>query len=260
MIRTLRILLIAVCTLSLATCSAIKPGETHEQSFVKQEQARVLIFSHSTGWRHKSIETGVEALKALGAREGYEMVATEDPAIFSTESLKDFDAIILLNTTADGKTENSYWFVGERKAAFKAFVQNGGGIVGIHAATDSHYDWPWYGKMIGGYFKRHPKGTPTGTLTVVNADHPSTADIPTEFVRTDEWYYVKDFNTDVTLLVTIDPVSIGQPDEGPQPVAWFHEYDGGRVFYTSMGHTNETYAEPIFLSHVAGGLHWVLGE
>lgn len=248
MIKTLRHLFLFLCAGLLAACQSTATDMSAE------DQDTVLIFSHSTGWRHKSIETGVEALKALGTKEGYTMIATEDPAIFSTEGLKDIDAIVLLNTTAP----DDEWWVGDRKAAFKSFVQNGGGVVGIHAATDSHYSWPWYGKMIGGYFLRHPKGTPTGTLSVVDANHPSTADIPSEFVRTDEWYYIKDFNTDVTLLVTIDPLTIGQPDEGPQPVAWSHEYDGGRVFYTSMGHTDTTYAEPLFQSHVAGGLKWVL--
>ena len=120
------------------------------------EKPRVLIFSKSTGYRHGSIEAGVAALKALGARAGMTMIASEDADIFSTDGLKGVDAIILLSNTS-GKDPASEWFTGQRRAAFEAFVHRGGGVVGIHAAADSHYNWPWYGRMIGGRFQRHPR-------------------------------------------------------------------------------------------------------
>ena len=107
-------------------------------------QKRVLVFSHSTGYRHASIEPGVEAIKALGAREGIEIVASEDPNVFSAAGLAGYDAIIFLSNSTKKDDPSSEWFQGSRRDALQGFVRGGGGIVGIHAASDSHYHWPWY--------------------------------------------------------------------------------------------------------------------
>ena len=219
---------------------------------------RVLLFSHSTGYRHASIEPGVAAIKALGAREKIEIVASEDPAVFDGDGLKGFDAIVFLSTSTDPKKPDSEWFQGARRDALQAFVRGGGGIVGIHAASDSHYHWPWYGQMIGGHFASHPPGTPEGTLKVVDAKHPSTRNIDATMKRVDEWYYFDDYNPEAHLLITLDPASIGEKDVNPNPVSWAHEFEGGRVFYTAMGHTNESYTDRTFLDHLAGGLKWVM--
>ncbi|NJM50730.1 MAG: ThuA domain-containing protein [Sphingomonadales bacterium] len=114
--------------------------------------------------------------------------------------------------------------------------------------------------MIGGWFQSHPRGTYAATLKVEDASHPSTKVIPKSFIRTDEWYAFKDFDPDVTLLVTLDPLSIGQPAGPPWPVSWSREYGGGRIFYTSMGHTVESFSEPVFLKHIEGGLDWTLAK
>lgn len=256
--KLFRGLLVAIIAAFASACGGSQTNsEISTES--SEERARVLIFSHSTGWRHDSIETGVAALSALAEREGYAVEASEDPDVFTNENLERIDAVILLNTTSKSE-DGGEWFDGARGAAFQNFVRNGGAVVGIHAATDSHRGWPWYGRMIGGYFDHHPEGTPTGMLSVVDSSHPSTRGMPGEFSRTDEWYYIADFNRDVDVLVTLDPTSIGQEDIGPLPISWRHEFEGGRVFYTSMGHTAETYSEPVFLDHVAGGLRWALGR
>lgn len=221
---------------------------------------RILLFSHSTGYRHASIEPGVAAIKALGAREAFVIVASEDPDMFAGDKLKGFDAIILLSTSTDPKKPESEWFVGPRREALQQFVHRGGGIVGIHAASDSHYHWPWYGKMIGGHFARHPKGTPTGTIKIVDPKHPGNKGLPATERRTDEWYYFDDYNPEAHVLVTLDPQSIGEQDVNPNPVSWAHEFEGGRVFYTAMGHTAESFAEPDFLRHLANGLKWAMGR
>ncbi len=219
---------------------------------------RVLLFSHSTGYRHASIEPGIAAIQGLGARERMTIVPSADPGIFTPERLKGFDAIVFLSTSTDPKKPESEWFVGPRRDALQGFVRRGGGIVGIHAASDSHYHWPWYGRMIGGYFVSHPPGTPVGTVKVVDRKHASTRKLPATIRRADEWYYFQDHNPETHVLVTLDPASIGEKDVNPNPVSWTHEFEGGRVFYTAMGHTNETYADPNFLKHLAGGLGWVM--
>jgi type 1 glutamine amidotransferase len=221
-------------------------------------QRRVLLFSHSTGYRHTSIEPGIAAIQGLGAREKMTIVPSADPAVFTPEGLRGFDAIVFLSTSTDPKKPESEWFQGARRDALQAFVRRGGGVVGIHAASDSHYHWPWYGKMIGGHFAKHPPGTPEGTLKVVNRKHPANRGVAPTMRRVDEWYYFEDYNPEAHVLVTLDPASIGEKDVNPNPVSWAHEFEGGRVFYTAMGHTNETYSDPNFLNHLAGGLRWVM--
>lgn len=221
-------------------------------------EPRVLLYSGSTGYRHASIDPGVAAIKALGQREKITIVASEDPNVFSAASLKDFDAIIFLSTTTDPKKPESEWLVGDRRNALQAFVRGGGGIIGIHAAADSHYHWPWFGRMMGGHFASHPKGTPEGTLRVVDARHPSTRGLPATVRKTDEWYYFNDYDPEMQLLVTLDPASIGEKDVNPNPVSWAKPFEGGRVFYTAMGHTPESFTEPYFLKHLTGGLRWAI--
>lgn len=221
---------------------------------------QVLLFSHSTGYRHASIEPGVAAIRALGTREKIAMVHSEDPNVFSATGLKDYEAIIFLSSSTDQKKPESEWFQGPRREALQAFVRRGGGIVGIHAASDSHYHWPWYQRLIGGHFARHPEGTPEGTVHVVDNNHRATKGLPQTMRRVDEWYYFDDYNPQMNLLVTLDPASINEKDVNPNPVSWAHEFEGARVFYTAMGHTTESYSEPYFLNHLAAGLAWVLKQ
>jgi hypothetical protein len=223
----------------------------------KPSRPTILIYSGTTGYRHDSIPAGIEAVTVIARKRGLSVVASEDPGVFSAQSLKRFRAIVLLSCTTDPKNPASEWLVGGRRDALQAFVRRGGGILAIHAAADSHYHWPWYGRMIGGHFARHPAGTPTGVVSVV-AQHPALAGLPAKQRRTDEWYYFEDYDPTSRLLVTLDPASIGEKDVNPNPVSWTRQVDGGRIFYTAMGHTKESYSEPFFLRHIAGGLDWVL--
>jgi type 1 glutamine amidotransferase len=218
----------------------------------------ILIYSGTTGYRHDSIPAGVQAVTEIAKERGLSVVASEDPAVFSNESLKRFRAIVLLSTTTDPRNPASEWFVGSRRDALQQFVRRGGGIVAIHAAADSHYNWPWYGHLIGAHFARHPQGTPTGAVHVVDRSHPAVAGLTANVRRTDEYYYFDDYDPTSHLLVTVDPASIGEKDVNPNPMSWVREIDGGRVFYTAMGHTKESYSDPWFLRHIADGLDWVL--
>jgi type 1 glutamine amidotransferase len=175
--------------------------------------------------------------------------------------------------------------VGARRTALQEFVHRGGGIVGIHAAADSHHHWPWYGQMMGGYFDRHPASPNVrpGTLRVVDHDHPSTRNLPEIIERQDEWYLFRDFNPLVDMLIVADVASVydegsdplaGQwfttqtntntrlrmPETNPKPIAWRHEFEGARVFYTAIGHVPETFSEPLAIEHIAGGLRWALSR
>jgi type 1 glutamine amidotransferase len=218
----------------------------------------ILIFSGTTGYRHDSIPAGIETVSRLAAQRGVRVVASEDPAVFSSASLKRFGAIVLLSCTTDPKNPGSEWLVGDRRDALQQFARNGGGVLAIHAAADSHYNWPWYGRLIGGHFARHPQGTPKGAVTVVAPGDPIVQGLPRTVSRVDEWYYFDDYDPVSKVLITLDPQSIGEKDINPNPVAWTREINSGRVFYTAMGHTKESYSEPFFVRLLGQGLDWVL--
>jgi type 1 glutamine amidotransferase len=145
-----------------------------------------------------------------------------------------------------------------RRAAFQAWLENGGAFVGVHAASDTEYKWPWYGKMIGGYFTGHPKIQPA-TLRPVVKDHPATKHLPAEWKRKDEWYNFRDLQADNVVLILLDEKTYeGGKNGDHHPIAWCKDVGKGRMFYTAGGHTKESYVEPEFLQHVNGGLLWTL--
>ena len=242
-------LLLVIAGLLVASPVAAKPTQTAGQ---------LLIFSGTTGYRHDSIPAGIKAVTALAAKRGLKVVASEEPAVFSSSNLRRFRAVVLLSCTTDPKKPESEWLIGDRRTALQQYVLNGGAVVAIHAAADSHYHWPWYTRMIGGRFARHPAGTPKGAVTVVAPKEPAARGLARSVKRVDEWYYFDDYDPVSTVLVTLDPASIGEADTNPNPVAWVRQINSGRVFYTAMGHTTESYSDPWFLAHLGGGLDWAL--
>jgi len=213
----------------------------------------LLVFSKTDGFRHNSIEAGKEAIKKLGEENDVFVYLSEDASVFTESNLQRFDAIIFLNTTQnvfDNETQ---------RTVFQQYIRNGGGFVGIHAATDTEYDWPWYNQLVGAYFDGHPR-VQTATLHIVDPGHPSTSMLPETWERADEWYNFRNFNESVNILITIDPDSYeGSNHSGIQPRAWYHEFDGGRCFYTGLGHTIESFSEEYFLQHLWGGIEYAMG-
>jgi type 1 glutamine amidotransferase len=242
-------------------CVALTAGSWSAPA-VAASKAHILVYSGSTGFRHDSIPAAVAALKAIGAKSGYVVDATEDPEVFSVDQLKQYQALVLVSTSTDPKKPESEWFTGARRDALQGFLKDGKGVLALHAAADSHYNWDWYGQMIGGYFDHHPKGTPQGTVTVVDAQNPATAKLPRALVRNDEWYYYKDFDPTVRVLITVDPKSIGagEADVNPNPLVWCHNFGGGRVFYSALGHTSESYSEPYIVKLLTGALAYTVGK
>lgn len=244
--------ILSVCFLPVAAANDTQPKIS--------DGGAVLIFSHTTGFRHESIETGVVAVAEIVRAKGILPVASEDPAIFEKGALAPYRAIVFVNTTTKKNDPGSEWLVGKAADHFREWLKNGGAVVGIHAASDSHYFQPWYGEMIGGYFDRHPKGVRPGKVTVKDTGHQSVKGwSPIESMR-DEWYVFRNFDPSVNLIVTLDPASIGEPPEAAWPVSWTKNYEGARIFYTSMGHSRESYSDPRFRSHLSNGLDWALGK
>lgn len=223
-------------------------------SFTNQKkQKRLLVFSKTAGFRHSSIAQGKMALLTLGEKNNWKVDTTEEASFFCKKKLRHYDAVVFLNTTGDVLNK-------EQQAAFEKFIQSGHGFVGIHAATDTEYDWPWYCKLAGANFSSHPKQQ-FATLRVIDSLHPATIPLPKIWHRYDEWYNFKNRNNDVQVLLTIDESTYEGGKEGNyHPMSWYHNYDGGRAFYTALGHTAESYAEPAFLQHITGGIVYAIGD
>lgn len=215
------------------------------------QKDRVLVFTKTVGFRHESIETGVQAIKKLGEDNGFEVVHSEDSKMFNQNQLKDFDLVLFLNTTGD--ILNS-----EQETSFKNYINHGGAFMGIHSAADTEYDWPWYGKLVGAYFLNHPEPA-EAHIKIIDDSHLACKHLPKEWVRFDEWYNYKNIQDDITVIMELDESSYAGGENGAHhPIAWYHEFDGGRSFYTGCGHTTESYQESDFLSHVLGGIQYCL--
>lgn len=253
--------LIAVVALAVS-CSSAKKGSSKSN--------KVLVFTKigvdnngRKAYAHASRIPGAIAIMKLGTSNNFVADTTSDANKFTPENLKQYAAVILVSTTG------AHIFNDAQKAAFTSFIQSGGGYVGIHAASDGEYDWAWYGKLVGAYFKAHPVSTPTMTIDVVDKTSAATKMLPTRWERKDEWYAYRALPENVHVLLNLDESSAAaevytrspQAKMGPNhPLAWWHDYDGGRAFYTALGHTDSSYEEPLFLQHLLAGIEYAMGR
>lgn len=216
---------------------------------------QVLVFTKTNGFRHKSIETGVALLEKLAQQNNFQITHTEDSLAFNAENLEQYKMVLFLSTTNDvlGQSEQK---------ALKDFMHSGGSFMGIHAATDTEFHWPWYGRMIGAYFEGHPNNPNVrkASMTVLDPAHASTQMLPdSTWIRTDEWYNYKNLSSDIHVLLNLDESSYQGGTNGKHhPIAWYHEFEGARVFYTGGGHTKESFSEPLFVAHLLGGINYCL--
>ena len=215
-------------------------------SFAKKP--KVLIFSKTAGFHHNSIAKGIPAIQKLGAENNFDVDTTTDVKNFNDKFLKSYQALIFLSPTGSVFNDG-------QKIAIQKYIHNGGGFVGIHSATDFEFDWQWYGNLVGAYFSSHPNQQ-VATINVVDTTHPSTQHLPATWTRKDEWYNYKWLAKDIKVLLTLDENSYdaGKDKMGYHPIAWYHEFEGGRAFYTGLGHTDESYSNPDFLKHLLGGI------
>ena len=218
---------------------------------------RVLVFSKNTYYFHTSIPAGQKAIMQLGKENGFEVDTTSDATLFTEENLKKYSAVVFLNNADNsGSLLNHY-----QEADFERYIQAGGGYVGIHAASDAEYDWGWYGELVGGYFNGHPDEHQLVALDIVDTTHISTKHLQKLWTRADEWYNFRKLNKDVHVLITIDEKKYKGGTNGDyHPMSWYHDFDGGRAWYTALGHTEESYKEADFLNHILGGIQYAIGE
>ncbi|MBD8870412.1 ThuA domain-containing protein [Nocardioides donggukensis] len=212
-----------------------------------------LLFSKTAAFRHGSIESGIAAIESLATENGFTVDATEDAADFTDENLAGYDVVIFLSTTGDVLNA-------QQQGAFERYIEGGGGYAGIHAASDTEYDWPWYGDLVGAYFKGHP-AQQDATVKVEDPAHPSTAGMSPTWDRFDEWYnYLSNPRGDVHVLASLDESTYNGGDMGVEhPISWCQDYRGGRSWYTGMGHTDASFADPQFRHHLLGGIRTAAG-
>lgn len=215
----------------------------------KPKPFRVLVFSKTAGFRHDSIPAGVEAVKKLANPNGFEVDATEDSTEFTPENLKKYKVVVFLNTTGDILND-------AQQKAFEEYIRAGNGFVGVHAATDTEYDWPWYGKLVGAYFKSHPAPA-EAVIVVEDRKDISTKHLPKRWTHKDEWYEFRENpRGKVHVLASLDETTYEGGTMGDHPFVWRQEFDGGRSWYTGCGHFPENFKEPLLLQHLLGGIKW----
>ncbi|TGE08451.1 ThuA domain-containing protein [Hymenobacter fodinae] len=233
---------------SLWGCSSKESIKSHSEP-----TAAVLVFSKTSGFHHESIPAGIRAIQDLGQEHHFRVDTTTNAGLFTTAGLQSYQAVIFLNTTQDVLNE-------AQQTAFEQYISKGRGFVGVHAATDTEYNWPWYGQLVGAYFNGHP-AVQTATVQVINSTHPATKGLPERWSRTDEWYNFRNLNPDLTVLATLDETTYSGGTNGPNhPIAWYHEFAGGRAFYTAGGHSIESFSEPLFRQHLLGGIQYAVGK
>lgn len=221
----------------------------------REGEPKVLVFSKTMAFKHASIPAGVAAIQKLGSENGFAVDTTKNAALFTDENLKQYSAVIFLSTT--GNVLDQY-----QEAAFERYIQAGGGYVGVHAAADTEYDWGWYNDLAGAQFLSHPRGMPNADFIIKDKNFVATQFF-TDSVwnRTDELYNYKNINPNVNVLMTLDESSYEGGQNGDfHPIAWYHDYDGGRAFYTGGGHADASYSEDLFLKHLLGGIQYAIGE
>lgn len=225
----------------------------------QEGQFNALLFTKTEGWHHESINEGVDAIRELGERHMFSVNWQEMTGVFTDDGLENYDVLIFLNTTGDVLNE-------EQQAAVERFIQAGKGFVGIHSASDTEYDWEWYTQLVGRMFKTHPK-IESAKITIQDNSFPGLERHPETRWWTDEWYEFHEEKVEgLNYLVTVDEGTYDFTDDwgrgvshgmgGFHPVAWYHEFDGGRSFYTAMGHMPENFRDELFLEHIFGGILW----
>lgn len=218
----------------------------------KKAPSKILVFSLTKGFRHASIADGIKAIKKLGEENNLLVEASEDVNVMSAENLKKYKLLVFLSPTGSNVFNDS------QKQALKEYINGGGRFVGIHAATDFCYEWEWYGKMVGAYFESHPQIQEV-KLDLILPKNKMLKGLPQPWMHKDEWYNFKNVNPAITVLIKADETSYkGGKMKNDHPISWCHNFEGGKVFYTALGHTKECYTDPLFLKHLWAGMKWAM--
>ncbi len=248
---------ILIAAMIMMACTASK--KTTKDNF-KWNDVHILVYTkNGKGYVHDNIASASAAIKSLGERYGFGVDVSDNPDDFNDANLRKYDVLVFNNTNNDVFTNNA------QKLALMHYVQAGGGFVGLHSATGTERNWPWFKRLIGASFLRHAKHQPFKEI-IIDKNHPSTSFLPSVWSADDECYFFKEVNPDLHVLVVHDLSSVNDNDKPTfyggtsSPAVWCHEFDGGRQWYTSLGHDSATYKKEEFQQHILGGLKWVIND
>ena len=226
-------------------------------------QKRVLVYTkNGKGFVHTNIANSVESLKKIGILNNLIVDVSEDPSVMTSEKLAKYNCLVFSNTN------NEIFETEEQRRAFVSYIHNGGAFVGIHIASGSERNWPWFHEMIGGLFKRHP-AFQSFEIKVIDKNHPSTVMLPEIWKKEDECYFMTELNTNSHVLLAADLRTVIDTEKEVYPgrvfgdyfpLAWCHQFEGARVFYTALGHADKDYLDPLFIKHLTGSILWVLDK
>lgn len=228
---------------------------------------KVLVYTRNftpdgKGYVHDNIQSSVEAIRKMGAENGFAVDVSDDPKVFADAKLKQYNALVFSNSNNEAFENDA------QRDAFQRYIRGGGGFAGIHSASGSERTWQYFWSVLGGKFVRHPKMQPF-TVRVADPRHPATAGLPGAFEWTDECYYLDHLNPGIHPLLVTDPAKLDDPQKAAYPgdrfgdalpLAWYQKFDGGREFYTALGHKKEDYANPLLYKQILGGILWAMGK
>jgi len=226
-----------------------------------------LIFTKTAGFYHASIPNAIKAFSEIGRKQKWQITFTEDSTLFTDKELMKYDVVVFLLTTGNNLLNE------KQKLAFQNYVENGGGFVGVHTATDTEYKWPWYEKLVGAHFLGHPP-VHKGKLVIENKNHPSTQCFEADTVKWTDEFYTFDrnprLNTNLAILVSIDEKSYNITENpwfknvnlvmGDHPLIWCQQVGKGRSFQTALGHLPEIYDNSLFRKHLTGAIQWATAK
>ncbi len=259
-----------------------------------QQPARkkLLFLTHAGLYKHTSLGPAEKAVIELGKAGGFDVTTVEgykqeaeklDFSFFTPEYLAGFDGLMLM-------TNGNLPMTDAQKKALLDFVRSGKGFIGAHCAALTFYNYPEFGEMLGGYYRRSVLQNRIGVLKVEDPNHPATKMLGGSWPLVDEFYHFgtapwdaarptdnidvlfgnhipMGFSRDrVHVLLSLDTAKTnmeGMPDVvkgGDYPQAWTRDYGKGRSFYTSLGHRDDIWSnDPVFRAHILGGIRWSLG-
>jgi type 1 glutamine amidotransferase len=230
-------------------------------------QARVLVYTRNytpdgKGYVHDNIASSVEAIRKMGGEKGFAIDVSNDPTVFTDSNLKQYAALVFSNSNNEAFSSD------EQRNAFKKYIESGGGFVGLHSASGSERNWPYFWSVLGGKFVVHPK-MQTFTVQVADPQFAAVKGVPANFEWTDECYFIDHLNPDIHPVLVTDRTKLSYLDlmkvditefQNPLPLAWYHQFDGGREFYLALGHNKEDYANPILYGIIENGIVWAMGK
>ncbi|WP_395802297.1 ThuA domain-containing protein [Daejeonella sp.] len=214
---------------------------------------KILVFYKTAAYKHLSIPAGITAISKLGQEHNFLVDTSSNSTVFDLQNLKNYHAIVFLSTSGDMLNN-------EQQSQFEQYIRSGGGFVGIHGASAGEYDWPWYGKLVGAVFDGHPVQQ-NAIFKVIDKKHPSTRHFPSEWNMKEELYNFKNINPNINVLLTVDESSYQGGTNGAfHPMAWYHKFEGGRSYYTALGHADDKYTNPLFLKHILEGIRYAMAK